>query len=173
MSGGNHGKSQGKNPPKIQTLSLAVCFHFIYTQRLANIKHSKSQLIPIKITPLGGGLTAPRALLKPAAKSATQKFTKNTKALFSSLLSLHFNSDGYKHQAHQVSAHSNPNYSFGGWRDCALQSSWSKKRQEKSHPKYKFILCFTFLASSTFQQVSASVPREKAGKKCKRTSFSS
>ena len=54
LSGGNHGKSQGKNPPKIQTHSLAVCFHFIYTQRLANIKHSKSQLISIKSTPLGG-----------------------------------------------------------------------------------------------------------------------
>ena len=68
----------------------------------------------------GGGLTVPPALLIPAAKSATPKFTKNTKAFFSSLLSLHFNSDGYKHQAHQVSAHSNPNHSFGGWRDCAL-----------------------------------------------------
>ncbi len=68
----------------------------------------------------GGGLTVPPALLIPAAKSATPKFTKNTKAFFSSLLSLHFNSDGYKHQTHQVSAHSNPNHSFGGWRDCAL-----------------------------------------------------
>ena len=58
LSGGNHGKSQGKNPPKIQTHSLAVCFHFIYTQRLANIKHTKSQLIPIKITPFGGDCAA-------------------------------------------------------------------------------------------------------------------
>ncbi|WP_419612684.1 hypothetical protein, partial [Thiolapillus sp.] len=93
---------------------MAVCFNFIYTQRLANIKHTESQLIPIKIARLGGGLTVPRALLKPAAKSATPKFTKNTKALFSSLFSLHFNSGGYKHEAHQVSAHSNPNYSWGG-----------------------------------------------------------
>ncbi|WP_419626085.1 hypothetical protein, partial [Thiolapillus sp.] len=52
-------------------------------------------------------------------------------------------------------------------------SAVGPKRQNKIQPKYYFILGFTFFASSTFQQVSASVPKEKAGNKCKRTSFSS
>ena len=53
----NHPESLPKNSPKTQNHSFPPRFHWILTQTVTNMKHTKFQLIPIKLTALGGGVT--------------------------------------------------------------------------------------------------------------------
>ena len=90
-------------------------------------------------------MTVGEAKRQQQQKKRTGKITRNTKSLFSSLISLDFNSEGHKHQTHQVSVHSNPKYSFGDGGACAVAIIFGKVT-EKIHQE---IQAFPFLHFSS------------------------
>ena len=78
---------------------------------------------------------------RKSLKESGKKSTQNTNLLFGCLLSLYLDSEGCRHQTHQVSTHSNQNYSFEGWPDCArFTQTILKVCNPKIHQKYKITL---------------------------------
>ena len=91
------------------------------------------------------------------------------------LLSLYLDTDGCKHQAHQVSAHSNQKYTFGRWRGCALYSNHPKiqgtispKIQNHTFP-LRFYLMYTQVVANMkntkFELIPTSKHKNKERKK--------
>ena len=135
----NHPESLPKNSPKTQNHSFPPRFHWILTQTVTNMKHTKFQLIPIKITALGGGVTVrfTQISLKVCPEIQTHSFPHWFHCTYTQTIT---NIKRTKFQLFPIKI-----TILGGGGGVRF-SGTGPKRQKKMHQKYKSTHFSTFLA---------------------------